>query len=444
MNDLGVVPNLGDLFRFLAVYQRVQARKGINLLTLGGSITAGGYFMEFVRALNADGLNATYHNHGHGATDITYTIYCIDIERYSPDLVLIDFSVNDNGHPKQMDGLIRKALALPSQPIVLLVNLWVTKHCPQPRYMLHAHYYQLPLLNLCPAVDLCFGKAHLPKAVSDLYSKTDGVHPWGPKGVKFLGDMLFAWWKRLERITTQDVQMDTAGKTIVHKHSFDHILQQRAVHNDKAAVLPPPLYVNNPIGLCTRCDALADDADGKLLPVHMQGFKVATRVKVGFGGFKQDKSQATKSMRKSWLADTPGSEISFRFYGSTVGVAIWQRRDGMGVLHAHIDDNKAQIAKASGFFRGYTWAMEKNNTGRSEIVTLFEGLTDTAHTITLRVSDEPANPFVVGHLVQIFALLSASDDMKCKSKLTAPAAQAVAGGELPSGRSNRHKHSRQT
>ena len=54
----------------------------------------------------------------------------------------------------------------------------------------------------------------------------------------------------------------------------------------------------------------------------------------------------------------------FKFFGSTVKIAIWQRRDGMGVIHAHVDDNKKRIAKASGFFKGYTWAMEKNNTGR--------------------------------------------------------------------------------
>jgi len=62
-------------------------------------------------------------------------------------------------------------------------------------------------------------------------------------------------------------------------------------------------------------------------------------------------------------ADTPGSNIIFKFYGTTVKIAIWQRRDGMGVIHAHVDDNKKRIAKASGFFKGYTWAMEKNNTG---------------------------------------------------------------------------------
>jgi hypothetical protein len=92
----------------------------------------------------------------------------------------------------------------------------------------------------------------------------------------------------------------------------------------------------------------------------------------------------------------------------------------MGVIHAYVDGNKNQIAKASGFFKGYTWAMEKNNTGRSEIMPLFEGLEDKAHELTLVVSHEPANVWVKGHLVQVFALLSASDNLGCKNVTLKP------------------------
>ena len=51
------------------------------------------------------------------------TIFCVDVDHYEPDLVLIDFSVNDMGSPKLMEALIRKTLSLKSKPIVLLVCL---------------------------------------------------------------------------------------------------------------------------------------------------------------------------------------------------------------------------------------------------------------------------------------------------------------------------------
>jgi hypothetical protein len=349
------------------------------------------------------------------------TIFCVDMDLFQPDLVFIDFAVNDYGHPKLMDSLIRKALALPSSPVVVLVNLWVAQFCPVTRYLLHAFYYQIPVLNVCPAVNLCYGKAHLPKYISDEYSPTDGVHPWGKKGVKFLGDLMFAWWNRMVQMLTQDQSMDTNGKTITFSHSFDKMLQLPDATGmpNTVSSLPPPLYDSNPIGLCTRCDALTDDSQGKLVPVGSpKGFKVVTRVKVGYGGFNpSDRVTPTKSMKRSWQANEVGAEIVFRFFGSAVKIAVWQRRDGMGIIDAFIDGDDSRVAKATGFFKGYTWAMEKNNTGRSEIVPLFEGLKDDFHTLTLRVSEKPANPWVKGHMVQVFALLSASDDLQCKQKL---------------------------
>lgn len=354
----------------------------------------------------------------------------MDIEKYSPDLVMIDFAVNDYGHPKLMDALIRKVLTMPSQPVVLLVNMWVHKHCPTPRYLLHSFYYQIPHINVCQAVNNCYGKDHLPKEVWELYSKTDGVHPWGSQGVKFLGDILYAWWTRLDKVVSYDVTMNLNGKYEQHEHSYDSLFKQQqqqqlaggsshaaAEATTLASMLPPPLYVSNPIGLCTRCEALAGDADAVLEPSRPpKGFRKVTRMKIGYGGFNPaDKTTATKSFKRSWQADEPGAEISFRFYGNTVKIAIWQRRDGMGVLNAYVDGDKQRVAKASGFFKGYTWAMEKNNTGRSEIMPLFEGLQDGQHELTLVVADEPANTWVKGHLVQVFAILSSSDNLNCKN-----------------------------
>eukprot|EP01036_Dinobryon_divergens_P033821 gene33821-43703_t len=390
VNDLGVVANLGSFARYANILKRVQQTRSIDILTLGGSITAGGYFLEFVRLLRTiNNLNVTYHNHGHD------TIFCVDIEKYSPDLVLIDFSVNDYGHPKLMEALIRKIWIMKSSPLILLTNLWVTADCPVPRYALHSFYYEIPLLNICPAVDLCYGKKHMPQHISDQYSKTDG---------------------KLDQIVNEDTSMDTSGGRIVHHdHSFN-LAPIGSPHN--GSYLPPPLYVSNPIGLCTRCEALADDADARLTPVEKpKGFRMVTRVKIGYGGFNPaDKSSATKSFKRSWQADRPGAEISFRFYGNAVKIAMWQRRDSMGIIHAYVDGDKVSETKASGFFKGYTWAMEKNNTGRSEIMPLFEGLEDKEHILTLTVSDEPANVWVKGHMAQIFAILSASDDMNCKHK----------------------------
>jgi hypothetical protein len=56
----------------MKVMKRVRDRSHIDILALGGSITAGGYFLEFARSLREkNNLTTTVHNHGHGATEIT-------------------------------------------------------------------------------------------------------------------------------------------------------------------------------------------------------------------------------------------------------------------------------------------------------------------------------------------------------------------------------------
>ena len=72
MNELGVVANMGDFSRYISVLTRVKKQKKVDVLALGGSITAGGYFMEFVRSLREkEQFEVDYHNHGHGATELT-------------------------------------------------------------------------------------------------------------------------------------------------------------------------------------------------------------------------------------------------------------------------------------------------------------------------------------------------------------------------------------
>jgi hypothetical protein len=52
----------------------------------------------------------------------------VDIEKYEPDIVLIDFAVNDMGPPKLMEALMRKTLSMKSRPIVLLASIH-TERC---------------------------------------------------------------------------------------------------------------------------------------------------------------------------------------------------------------------------------------------------------------------------------------------------------------------------
>lgn len=193
-----------------------------------------------------------------------------------------------------MEALIRKVLVMSSRPMVVLVNLWVSGDCQRTRYLLHGMHYDIPIISVCTAVNLCFGRNRLPKFISDLYSTTDGVHPWGSRGVKFISDLIFAWWRRMRDLTVEYAEVNSSphsarvsdskllGRHKGHKrHHRSPTSLQRALGTRSPAIataLPLPLYAQNPIGLCTRCDALADDADHVLEPVTPpKGFRVVTR-----------------------------------------------------------------------------------------------------------------------------------------------------------------------
>ena len=71
VTEMGTIPNMGDMSRYLNVLQRVKSTKTLDILALGGSITAGGYFLEFARSMEVkEGYKVNTHNHGHGATEI--------------------------------------------------------------------------------------------------------------------------------------------------------------------------------------------------------------------------------------------------------------------------------------------------------------------------------------------------------------------------------------
>ena len=63
---------MGEYSRFNQVIKRVKDGGKMEILALGGSITAGGYFLDFARSLRErNNLSVVVHNHGHGATEIT-------------------------------------------------------------------------------------------------------------------------------------------------------------------------------------------------------------------------------------------------------------------------------------------------------------------------------------------------------------------------------------
>ena len=161
------------------------------------------------------------------------------------------------------------------------MNLWVYTKCSTTRYLQQAYYYGIPLINICPAVNLCFGRSRLPKNIIEEYSLTDGIHPWGKKGVSFIGGIIYSWWSRYDEIISEEVHERTAKYFVQHSSSSSSSSNSRSHNNrgksesvessennndndnnnnDRVLMLPVPLYADAPVGACTRCEAMTGDS----------------------------------------------------------------------------------------------------------------------------------------------------------------------------------------
>ena len=137
--------SLGNNRRLKNVIRRAQAGEEITLTTIGGSITEGAgaktyqecYASRFAQGFTArygagDGSNVRLVNAGVGGTASTFGLmrYQRDIvDRVQdadglPDLVIVEFSVNDYQEPtghRCFESLVKTILSQPNEPAVILL-----------------------------------------------------------------------------------------------------------------------------------------------------------------------------------------------------------------------------------------------------------------------------------------------------------------------------------
>lgn len=129
--------NRGNLYRMKQLMQRAKAGDRMTLAFLGGSITQGSVSTQytncyaylvydwFVRRFPKTAF--TYVNAGVGGTTSQFGAARVeeDVLSYKPDLVVIEFSVNDEDtdfYRETYEGLVRKVYGNAYEPAVLLVH----------------------------------------------------------------------------------------------------------------------------------------------------------------------------------------------------------------------------------------------------------------------------------------------------------------------------------
>lgn len=197
--------NVGNRARLAKVFKKAQAGEKITVAYLGGSITQGssaGNDLCYAR-LTTDWLmekfpsaEIEYVNAGIGATGSYIGVYRTDrdVLCHNPDLVFVDFSVNDTMENTQRniasyDGVLRKLWAAESAPAIVTIAMTMDNGTSFQQY--HSEIckaYDIPMISYKDAILDVIKNGHIKWTdISD-----DNIHP-NVTGHKVLTEIITAY-----------------------------------------------------------------------------------------------------------------------------------------------------------------------------------------------------------------------------------------------------------
>lgn len=207
-----------------AVMKKAAAGEKVTIACIGGSITQGTIsngssdsevgFKKCYADIFFEWWSTTYPdtefefiNAGIGATDSYLGVHRVqkDVLDYNPDLVLVEFSVNDSNSTTaktNYDNLVRAILKSENQPAVMLLFMGQTNGSnAQQQHVLVGFNYELPMVSYANVIsDMMLNDLYTDKQLSG-----DVTHP-SSLGHAITGEIL---WRYLNNVY---VQVDTFGE----------------------------------------------------------------------------------------------------------------------------------------------------------------------------------------------------------------------------------------
>jgi len=183
--------------RLEQVLDKISLGEEITVFTIGGSITEGAgaknftysYTDQFVnRLLEAyPDSDMKYYNSGLGGTPSTLGLMRYErdadaVMEGNPDLVIIEFAVNDYQEPtnaRAYESLVRTILEKENSPaVILLFSVFESKWNMQEQYIPIGNHYGLPMVSIRDAIATAYTNNHLTdkEFFADIYHPTDYGH----------------------------------------------------------------------------------------------------------------------------------------------------------------------------------------------------------------------------------------------------------------------------
>lgn len=284
------------------LFQKASKKKELRIAYLGGSITAANgwrpqttqWFTELYPECKIHEIHAAIGGTG---SDLGVFRLKRDVLDHKPDLVFIEFAVNDGGRKPEdiwmsMEGIVRQIWSADPHTDICFVYTFRVGYekdlregnCPRAASAMEmlADHYRIPSINVAlkivemeTAGSLIF-KADTPTAKNIIRFSKDGVHPLTP------GHEIYT-----EIIAGAISTFQKSSQPVDHLAQLEHPFVAGHWQNAKMIPLEQKMLTGN-------WKQLSQD--------HPQG-----------KGF-------SKRMGTIWEADQPGSKISFKFKGSQAAI----------------------------------------------------------------------------------------------------------------------------
>ena len=196
------------------------------------------------RFAKGEGENVHFIKAGMGGTssELGLTRYEMDVLRYgsvAPDIVVIEFGVNDEGD--ETEGVCYESLALmamngPSNPaVVLLFSVFMSDWNLQERLAKVGYRYDLPMVSVKDAVVPQFYE-EIPVITKRQYFY-DLLHP-SNSGHKVMGDCLDYLWEQADIAPVADVRVDKDKAPIIG-NTYQNLkaFTKQNIHNHSEVIL---------------------------------------------------------------------------------------------------------------------------------------------------------------------------------------------------------------
>lgn len=355
--------NRGNLTRLKGFMNRAAKGERLTVGFIGGSITQGFsatdpgkcYAARTVAWLRKIYPNTefAYVNAGIGATDSLFGAARVqeDLLRRLPDLVFVEFSVNDESmshYRETYEGLVRQIYGSSSHPAMVLLHSVYYDSGRSAAYY-HAQigrHYDLPCISMQNSIYPAVVAGRLPaeKITADFLHPND------------LGYELMA------SVITNFLEKVMHDKAEEQKESFPAALTENAYEH---------------------CD-------------RMQYFN-STPEKDGFEEDMTPQRVITDIFRNGWEASQKGSYLEFTFRGTGVSVQYRRVKDGPApIAAAVVDSDPGTVSVLDGSF-DETWG------DKMELTTVAEHLPYGEHRVRIEITETHDNDKAGFYLVSVIA-----------------------------------------